>query len=173
MSFSFNQSIEILANTPNVISAILGNLSDHWVNTNEGGNTWTAKEVVAHLILCEETNWLTRAKIILSYTPNQVFAPIDMTAHFHIAEKYTLNDLLNKFQQLRKTGLEELNRCNLREQDLQRKGIHPVTGEVTLQQIIATWVVHDMTHISQIARVIAKQNKEAVGSFQQFLKILN
>lgn len=173
MQFNINQWLEVLKNTPEVVFAMLHNLSEEWISQNEGENTWTAKEVLAHLVLCEETNWLLRARIILSDNRDKTFDLIDMTAHLEIARNQSLQELLHKFRELRKTGVEELKSYHLQEQDFLKTAIHPVTGEVNLQQVISTWLTHDMTHIAQIARIIAIQNKDLVGSFKQYLSILN
>jgi hypothetical protein len=172
MKFSLDKSLEILESTPNVISSMLQNLSKDWTNNNEGENTWTAKEVVAHLIVCEETNWLPRIKIILK-SPETVFSPIDMQAHFEIAKKSSLTDLLFQFSGHRKKGIGELQKMNLQESDFLKTGTHQIAGKIMLKEIIATWATHDLAHIAQIARIMAKQNKELVGNFKQFLKILN
>ncbi|MFQ3575997.1 MAG: DinB family protein, partial [Cytophagales bacterium] len=161
MKFSLDKSLEILKSTPNVISVMLQNLSDEWTNGNEGENTWTAKEVVAHLIVCEETDWLPRIKIILN-SPETVFSPIDMQAHFEIAKNNELQTLLNVFKEHREMCLNQLKSFELSESDFLKTGIHPKCGEVTLQQVLSTWVAHDMSHIAQIARIIAKQNSELV-----------
>lgn len=173
MKFSLNKSLEILENTPFVLSALLNNLSEEWTSTNEGSNTWTAKEVVAHLIVCEETDWLPRAKIILSNHQDKTFTPIDMVAHFEIAKNKPLKDLISDFKRLRENGINEIKAFSLQETDLKKTAIHPKLGEVNLQQLIATWVTHDLTHIAQISRIMAKQNKENVGAFVTFLNILN
>lgn len=173
MNFSLEKSLEILENTPHVVSTLLRNLSDDWTIKNEGENTWSAKEVVAHLIVCEETDWLTRARIILSDKQDKTFVPIDMTAHFEIAQNNSLKDLLFQFKQLREIGTDELKAFNLQEHDFLKTANHPVLGAVNLQQLIATWVTHDLTHIAQIARVIAKQNNDLVASFKTYLSILN
>src|SRR6478672_7865835 len=173
MQFNSNEWLEVLKNTPEVVFAMLHNLNEEWINQNEGGNTWTVKEVVAHVILCEETTWLPRARIILSDQQDKTFGLIDMTAHLEIARNHSLQQLLHQFRALRKRGIEELEAYDLKEQDLSKTGIHSVTGAVNLQQVIATWLAHDMTHLAQIARIIAKQNNELVGSFQQYLSILN
>lgn len=172
MKFSLDKHLEILENTPNVFFALLQNLNDEWTNRNEGENTWTAKEVVAHLIVCEETDWLPRIKIILN-SPEIVFSPIDMQAHFAMAQQYSLGELLFQFTAHRKKGIEELKEMNLQENDFLKTGTHPVAGKIMLQELIATWTTHDLTHIAQIARVMAKQNQTSVGNFKQFLKILN
>ena len=172
MKFSINKSLEILQNTPNVMTSLLHNLSDEWTTNNEGENTWTAKEVLAHLILCEQTDWLPRAKIILSNNDHKIFEPLDMVAHFEIAKNNSLKDLINEFKRLREIGINEIKSFNLQDTDFNKTANHPVIGEVNLQQIFSTWVTHDLTHIAQIARVIAKQNKENVGAFATFLTIL-
>jgi hypothetical protein len=172
MYFDYEKSVEILTNTPKAVSAILNNLSEYWIDKNEGGSTWTAKQVVAHLIVCEQTDWVPRIQIILN-DHGRVFAPIDMHAHYQIASNNDLASLLNKFSELRMAGLRELELFNLKDADFKKEGIHPSIGPVSLQQIISAWVTHDLTHISQIARVMAKQNSELVGGFRQYLKILN
>lgn len=172
MEFSIYKSLEILKNTPNVLTSLLHNLSDDWTTNNEGENTWTTKEVLAHLIVCEETDWLPRVKIIHENGLEKKLISIDMTAHFEIAKCNSLKDLLFQFKQLRENGIVKLISYHIQESDLLKTAKHPVLGEVTLQQLIATWVTHDLTHIAQIARVIAKQNKENVGAFATFLTIL-
>jgi len=172
MKFSLNKSLEIIENTPLVVSALLNNISDQWTISNEGKNTWTAKEVVAHLIVCEQTDWLPRAKIILSDNQDKTFAPIDMLAHFDLAKNNSMKDLIKEFKRLRETGINEIKGLNLQKTDLNKTAIHPKVGELNLQQLIAAWAIHDLTHIAQIARIMAKQNKENVGVFATFLTIL-
>ena len=172
MKFSLNKSMEILENTPFVISSLLNNLSDEWILFNEGENTWTAKEVVAHLIICEETDWLPRMKIILCESPNKTFVQIDMFAHFDLAKCNSLLYLIDNLKLLRASAVKEIKTFNLQEKDFQKSANHPKLGEVNLQQLIAAWVTHDLTHIAQIARILAKQNKENVGAFSTFLNIL-
>ncbi len=172
MKFSLQKSFEILENTPKVLATFLNPLSKEWTDVNEGDKTWTVKEVVAHLIVCEETDWLPRVRIILSDQGNKVFEPIDMNAHFRLAQKYSLVELLKTFAQRREEGLIQIKLLNLQEVDLKNSATHPALGEITLQQLIATWVTHDLTHIAQISRVMAKQNKENVGAFATYLKIL-
>lgn len=172
MEFSFNKIVEVLSNTPDTVFALLHNLSEDWINRNEGDSTWTVKEVVAHLIECEETNWMPRIRIILN-SPDQVFAPMDMQAHFEIAKSCSLQELLKKFRQLRANGINELKEYKLQEGDFFKAANHPVIGEVMVHQLISAWAAHDMAHLAQIARIIAKQNKEFVGGFKQYLNILN
>jgi uncharacterized damage-inducible protein DinB len=172
MNFSLDRSLEILENTPRVLSSMLNNLSEDWTTTNEGENTWSPKEVIAHLIVCEKTNWIIRAKLILSDSPDKTFIPIDMVAHFKLSKNNSLQELLKEFSQLRENAIKELTRVKLEEADFMKTAIHPKLGEVNLQQVIATWVTHDLAHITQISRVMAKQNKENVGPFETFLRIL-
>lgn len=173
MKFSLNKSLEILEGTPDILSAMLNSLSEEWILENEGENTWSAKEILAHLIICEKTNWLIRAKIILSDSPDRTLVPIDMMGHFELSKNSLLHDLLREFKQLREGNIKELKNLHLGENDFKKTATHPKLGEVNLQQLLATWVTHDLNHIAQISRVIAKQNKENVGPFIAFLKILN
>ncbi|WP_026462519.1 DinB family protein [Adhaeribacter aquaticus] len=173
MQFSLSKSLEVLERTPQVLFSMLNNLSSQWIEANEGENTWTPKEIVAHLIICEKTNWLTRAKIILSDSTDKILSPIDMMGHFDLAKNSSLQDLLKGFSRLRECSLDELKKLSSDESSLQKTAMHPKVGEVSLQQLIATWVTHDLSHITQISRVMARQQKEQVGPFEVFLKILN
>lgn len=172
MEFSLDKSLEILSNTPVVVSSLLQNLSDDWINHNEGENTWTVKEVLAHFIVCEEINWMPRIRLILD-NPESVFAPMDMQVHFELTKKHSLSELLVQFDQLRSDGIHELKAYELQEKDFLKTATHPVIGTVSMSQLIATWTAHDMTHLAQIARILAKQNKNLVGNFNQYLTILN
>lgn len=172
MKFSINKSLEILENTPLVISSFLNNLSEEWTINNEGINTWSVKEVVAHLIVCEKTDWLPRVKIILSDFHNKDLDPINMKEHFDISNNSTLNDLILNFKHLRESVIKEIRSFNLQETDFKKTAIHPKLGEINLQELIAAWTVHDLTHITQISRIMAMQYKENVGGFASFLGIL-
>jgi hypothetical protein len=171
MEFSISSSIEVLENTPATVAALLHNLSPCWTNANEGKDTWTAKEVVAHLIVCEETNWLPRARTILSDAADGTFAAVDMNAHFELAAGRSLPALIDCFKSLRKSGIAELKRLNISESDLQKSAGHPKIGRVTLQQLIAAWTAHDLSHIVQIARIMAMQQKQHSGPFVSFLSL--
>lgn len=172
MKFTLSKSLEIIEKTPNILSAMLSGLSEEWINGNEGENTWTAKEVVAHLIFCENTDWMPRVRIMLSDNANKTLERIDMTAHFEIAKSNSLETLLNEFKTLRENSIAELKNFNLQNADYTKSAFHPKIFEVNLQQLIATWVTHDLSHITQIARVLAKQYKNEVGAFAAYLKIL-
>ena len=159
MESSIKNSVDVLNNTPNVLSALMNNLSDKVLNSNEGENTWSVKEVIAHLVICEETNWLQRIKIILSDQNDKVFAPIDLLAHFDIAQNNSISSLLERFKENRKINISEIEVLDIQESDFVKTAVHPVIGKVNLNELLSTWVAHDLTHLSQITRVMAKQYK--------------
>ena len=172
MHFNCAQSIEILQRTPAVLRSMLEGLSYEWISTNEGKETWSAYDVVGHLIHGELTDWMPRAEIILSETGSRRFTPFDRFAQFEVSGEKSMEELLNEFEQLRKKNIEQLRSKNITEEQMEEKGIHPDFGEVTLSQLLSTWVVHDLNHIAQIARVMAKQYKDAVGPWTAYLRIL-
>jgi uncharacterized damage-inducible protein DinB len=167
--FSIKKSIEILERTPKVLINMLEGLSVEWTNQNEGPKTWTVFDVVGHLIHGEKTDWLPRTELILSIDYKKKFQPF---AQFEVSKGKTLHVLLNEFQSIRRISIEKLNNLNISEDDLIKTGIHPSFGEVSLAQLLATWVVHDLDHIAQIARIMAKQYKDDVGPWVEYLKIL-
>jgi uncharacterized damage-inducible protein DinB len=173
MIFSLIKSLEVLQNTPGVIASLTNNLSEEWLTMNEGYGTWTVKEVVSHLIVCEQTNWLVRAKIILSNQNVKEFSPIDMTTHFEVAQNNSVESLVRQFKQLREDGLRDILSLDLQESDFLKTANHSLLGEVSLKQLVSTWVAHDLTHISQITRIIAKQYKDELGPFIEFMKRLD
>jgi hypothetical protein len=172
MAFSLEKSIEILERTPDVLYTMLYGISDDWTQHNEGGETWSVFDVVGHLIHGEKADWVTRAEIILSENPDKKFEPFDRFAQFEESKGKTLVQLLEEFKLLRKKNIERLLSKNLVEKDFDKTGIHPSFGEVKLSQLLSTWVAHDLDHISQISRVMAKQYKEEVGPWIEYLKIL-
>jgi hypothetical protein len=165
-------ALPILERTPNVIEALLYGLPDEWVLRNEGADTWSAYDVVGHLIHGEKEDWLVRTNIILGEGDKQ-FKPFNRTAMFEDSKGKTLNQLLDEFKSLRKDNLLQLQAINFTDELLNRTGIHPKFGTVTLRQLLSTWVVHDLTHINQITRVMGKQYDAAVGPWKEFLGILN
>jgi hypothetical protein len=173
MKHSLEKSFEILERTPAVLRTLLGNLHDDWVMNNEGPETFSPYDVVGHLIHGEKTDWITRMKIILESGLSRPFDPYDRFAQFEESKGKSLQQLLDEFGQLRKTNLEWLQSLDLTEEDLDKKGLHPSLGEVTLRNLLATWVVHDLTHIAQITRVMAKQYKEEMGPWPEFFRILS
>ena len=173
MSFTVEKSIEILERTPEVLETMLQNVSADWTENNEGGETWSVFDVLGHLVHGEKTDWIARMEIILSDAPDKNFAPFDRFAQFEDSKGKTLRELLKEFKGLRKKNVDVLRSKKLTTENLEQKGVHPAFGEVTLRQLLATWTVHDLDHISQISRVMAKQYKEDVGPWTQYLKILN
>ena len=172
MNFDLKKAIEILERTPSVLESLLGNLSDDWTSRNEGENTWSPYDVVGHLIHGENTDWLPRTKIILSRGTNTDFEPYDRFAQFENSKGKSLRQLLSTFKKLRKANMDELKFMNFEENELELTGIHPEFGAVTLRQLLAAWVVHDLGHIVQISRVMAKQYKEEAGPWVKYLTVL-
>lgn len=172
MEFNLKATTDILERTPATLTALLSGLSDQWTMTDEGAETWSPYVVIGHLIHGERTDWIARLDIILSDGENKTFASFDRFAQFSESKGKTLTELLNEFANLRKNNLEILNSKNLTESDFTRQGIHPVFGPVTLAQLLSTWAVHDLNHLSQIARVMAFQYKEEVGPWIEYLRIL-
>jgi len=172
MTFSIDQAFEILGRTPGVYESLLSGLSDEWTRNNEGPETWSPYNIVAHLIAGEKTDWIPRAKIILSDSENKTFEPFDMEAHFKTDQSIPIEDLLAEFKSLRKECLEELKAMQIDEKKMAETGIHPELGEANLKELLSTWVVHDLGHIAQVSRVMAKQYKTEVGPWSKFLGIL-
>ena len=173
MAFSLKRSVEILERTPDVLYTMVYGISDDWTQHNEGGETWSVFDVVGHLIHGEKADWVTRAEIILSENPDKKFAPFDRLAQFEESKGKTLSQLLDEFERVRKDNISWLKALKLSEADLDKKGMHPKLGEVTLRNLLATWVVHDLTHIAQVTRVMAKQYKEEMGPWPEFFRILS
>ncbi len=173
MEFSFSKSIEILQNTPQTLQSYLSGLSDEWIKNNEGPDTWSPYVILGHLIHGEKTDWMTRVKIILNDSGNKEFTPFDRFAQLRENQNRSLSDLLSDFKILREKNLKELKFLNISENQLELEGMHPDLGPVTLRELIATWTAHDLGHIAQISRVMAKQYKNEVGPWLKYLRILN
>jgi hypothetical protein len=163
MNFTLSKSIEILERTPDILIAMLYDVSADWALNNEGGETWSVYDIAGHLIQGEKTDWIPRMEIILSDKPDKTFEPFDRFAQFEESKEGSLNQLLDEFKRLRKKNIEHLLSKKITKKNSEEKGIHPAFGEVTLSQLISTWAVHDLNHIAQIARVMAKQYKAEVG----------
>ena len=172
MNFDLAKSIEILERTPEVLIVMLQNIDDDWTSNNEGLETWNVYDIIGHLIEGEKTDWIPRMEIVLSDKQDKTFEPFDRFAQFEISKGKSLKELLEEFKGLRKKNLEHLRSKKLTTKDYEKKGIHPTFGEVTLSQLLSTWTVHDLNHIAQISRVMAKQYKVEVGPWIKFLKIL-
>jgi len=164
--------IRILHNTAPALKAMLSGIGDELIYANEGANTWTPFDVIGHLIVCEETNFMQRIKMILSSTGKTNLQPIDMTAQFEQNKQRSLSELLREFEKLRNDNLAELNAIQLSGPQLVKEANHPTLGTITLQNILATWAAHDLSHIAQITRVMAKQYTGDIGPFVQYLRIL-
>lgn len=172
MKFDLSKSILILERTPAVLNSLLGDLPNDWILPNEGKETWSPYDVIGHLVHGEKTDWISRAKIILSEGTDKSFKPFDRFAQFEESKGKSINQLLDDFNILRKNNLTELKSLNITEQQLQLEGRHPEFGVVTLRQLLSTWVAHDLGHIAQISRVMAKQYVDEVGPWKAYLGIL-
>lgn len=173
MKYSLEKSYQVLERTPEVLKELLGGLDDEWIMSNEGAETFSPYDVIGHLIHGEKTDWATRAKIILEFGLSKPFTPWDRFAQYEESKGKTLDQLLRQFKKVRKENVAWLRSVKLTETDLDKKGMHPKLGEVTLRNLLATWVVHDLTHMAQITRVMAKQYKEEMGPWPEFFRILS
>lgn len=162
----------MLARTPSVLRAWLGDLSTEWTDANEGPGTWSAYDIVGHLNHGERTDWIPRAELILAQGDKRRFEPFDRFAHTRASEGKTLHQLLEEFAELRAANLATLESWRLTEAELSLTGIHPAFGIVTLKQLLATWVAHDLNHIAQAARAMAHQYRDAVGPWHQYLGVM-
>jgi uncharacterized damage-inducible protein DinB len=172
MEFSIEKSIPLLRNTPNVLKAITAGVDDEWLYTNEGGDTWSVYDIVGHLVHGERTDWMARMEKVLS-TDDKEFVPFDRFAQFTESKGKSLAQLLDEFEQARTENIRLLLSKNITKEQHNEEGIHPAFGRVTLAQLLSTWVAHDLGHIGQVARVMAKQYKEAVGPWVEYLRILH
>lgn len=173
MEFQLDQAKEILRRTPATLNALLADLPNDWVLSNEGPETWSPYDVIGHLIEGEETDWIPRARIILEQGETRPFDKFDRFAMFRKSKGQSLLELLAQFEQLRGESLRQLDEMKLTPELLQKRGMHPALGVVTLSQLLSAWVVHDLGHIRQIVRVMAKQYREAIGPWTEYLTIVN
>ncbi|MBA3887746.1 MAG: DinB family protein [Acidobacteria bacterium] len=173
MSFQLPDGIAVLERTPATFRALLGDVPDPWTTCNEGPDTFSAFDNVGHLIHGERTDWIPRAGIILAQGASRRFEPYDRFAHIHESAGMSLAELLDEFGRLRAENLSILRGWNLSEEELALEGEHPALGPVTLRQLLATWVAHDLGHLAQTARVMAKRYRDAVGPWRAFLPIMD
>lgn len=173
MAFDLTDGIAALTRTPVTLRAMLGELGPTWTATTEGPDTWSPYDIVGHLLHGELTDWIPRAELILARGPNRRFVPYDREAHFRESRGRSLGDLLDAFAEARRANLATLAGWRLSEAQLAWEGEHPAFGPVTLRQLLATWVVHDLGHVAQVARVMAKQYRDAVGPWRAYLPILD
>lgn len=172
MEFDFDKSIVLLQATPLTLQSWLAQLPADWILSSEGGDTWSPFDVVGHLIHGEKTDWIPRAEVILSEKDNKEFEPFDRFAMFTDSKGKTIQDLLSEFEELRRQNIERLQSLQITEADFDKTGLHPDLGIVTLRQLISTWVAHDLDHLGQIAWILARQYKEEVGPWREYLGIL-
>lgn len=172
MDFDLQAAVPVLSRTPDVLNGLLRNLPDAWISGTEGPDTWSPFDVVGHLIQGERADWIPRVRHLLAHGENVPFPAFDRFAQFEASRGKTLAELLDTFRALRADSLRQLAELNLRSADLSRAGKHPAFGRVTLAQLLATWVAHDLDHIVQIARVMGRQYTTAVGPWRQYLRII-
>jgi hypothetical protein len=172
MEHNFSDSISLLARTPAALDGLLRDLPETWTLGNEGENSWSVVDVVGHLIHGDRTDWMPRTRIIMEFGETRTFVPFDMSGHKGEIQGKSLGQLLDEFARLRSKNLDELRAMKLRPEDLERRGRHPEFGTITLSQMLATWAVHDLTHVHQISRVMAYQYREFVGPWSAYLGVL-
>ncbi|HLX75117.1 MAG TPA: DinB family protein [Terriglobales bacterium] len=173
MQHNLQNTVSLLARTPAALNALLRDLPENWVLSNEGENTFSAFDVVGHLIHGERTDWMPRARMILEFGETRAFEPFDRFAQARESQGKSLGQLLDEFSRLRSENLNQLHGLNLRPEDLQRHGRHPALGIVTLSQLLAAWAAHDLTHLHQISRVMAHQYRQAVGPWSKYLGVMH
>ncbi len=173
MDFDVTHGFEILERTPATVSALLTGLSDEWILVNEGGDTFTPRDVIGHLIGGEETDWVERTKMILEHGVDKPFPPFDRFSFREDYKDVSLAEMLATFRDLRARNLDHVRSLGIQPEQLELEGAHPDLGTVTLRQLLATWTVHDLAHIRQIARVMAKQYRDAVGPWRKYLRVLD
>ena len=172
MAFRLEEAIQVLERTPAVLRAMLAGLSERWVMNNCGPETWAPFDVLGHLIHGEKTDWIPRARIILEHGPSRAFEPFDRYAQYAASRGKKMDELLEEFEWLRKQSLASLRAMKLNEPQLDLPGTHPALGPVTLRNLLATWVCHDLNHIHQIAKAMAYQYRSEVGAWREYITIL-
>ena len=171
MEHNLSSTVALLTRTPATLDALLRSLPVEWTRSNEGGDTWSAFDVVGHLIHAERTDWMPRVKTILGTWEPRPFEPFDRLGHVREVQGKSLEQLLDEFARARADSLAALQALNLTQDDLDRRGLHPTLGPVTLSQLLATWAAHDLTHLHQLSRVMAHQYRDAVGPWSQYLGV--
>ena len=173
MDLELTTATAVLERTPHTLRALLAGLGSDWTDATEGPETWSPYVIVGHLVHGERTDWIPRARLILAQGPERLFAPYDRFAQFQDSQGKSLIELLDEFARLRAENLAALADWGLTNAHLALEGQHPVFGTVTLRQLLATWVAHDLGHLAQTARVMAKQYRDAVGPWRAYLPILD
>lgn len=173
MPFDLAEGIAVLEQTPGTLRTLLAGLPTSLTDATEGPETWSPTVVVGHLIHGEKADWIPRARIILAQGADRRFAPFDRMAQFRESAGKPLAVLLDEFAEARTASLETLRSWQLDESHLELLGEHPEFGAVSLRQLLATWVAHDLGHLTQITRVMAKQYREAVGPWRRYLSVMD
>ena len=173
MDFRLTHALEVLERTPRTFRELLGGLSEAWTTPNEGPDTFSAFDNLGHLVHGERTDWIPRARIILAQGAERRFEPYDRFAQYHESRGKSTTQLLDEFERLRAGNLATLREWSLSERELSLEGEHPSLGTVTLRQLLSAWVAHDLGHVAQTARVLAKQYREAVGPWREYLPVLD
>lgn len=171
--FDVDEAAAILSRTPDVVEALVGALPDGWQHVREGEGTWSPFDVVGHLIHGEKTDWMSRARRILESGESVPFDPFDREAQLRDSAGRSMSEMLAELSALRAANVQTLQRLELTEADLDRRGVHPELGPVTLRQLLATWVAHDFDHIMQIARVLGRQYTDEVGPWSAYLRVIS
>ena len=170
--FSLAEATAVLTRTPTILNTLLRGLPSVWVRCNEGKDSWNAFDIVGHLIVGERTDWMPRVRIVLENGEARPFDPFDRFEQLKESQEKSMEQLLGDFARLRTENLAALRALNLQPGDLTRRGRHPALGVVTLSELLATWVVHDLTHMHQLSRVMAHQYRDAVGPWSAYLGVL-
>lgn len=173
MKYNLIQAISVLEKTPETLIHLLSDLPIEWTHQNEGLDTWSPYDVIGHLVHGEKTDWIPRLEIVLSISGGKTFTPYDRFAQFEMSKGKSLKDLLYEFTRLRRENIATLRSKNINEKDLDKQGIHPELGPISLRNMLAAWVVHDLGHLAQISRVMAKQYKHEIGPWTKYLTIVN
>jgi hypothetical protein len=171
VKFLLEEAIPVLEHTPAVLKALLDEAPASWIRAREGPEAWSPSQIVGHLIHGERTDWIPRARIILKQEKYRLFDPFDRFAE--LDSDRPLRDRLEEFERLRAESVATLRGWNLKDKDLDLTGDHPELGAVTMRQLLATWVVHDVSHIAQITRTMAREYTEAVGPWTAYFRILH
>ena len=172
MDFAFEDALPLLTRTPGVLRSLLADLPEPWIRATEGPDTWSPFDIVGHLIHGERTDWIVRTEILLTHGETHPFTSFDRFAQFEASRGKTLKQLLDTFAEARGASLRRLQGLGLGAEDLNRRGLHPELGPVTLGELLATWVTHDLSHLAQIARVMGRQYTAAVGPWRAYLPML-
>jgi uncharacterized damage-inducible protein DinB len=173
VKFTLEEGLPVLRSTPAVLRSLLWGLPDPWVRSTEGPDTWSPFDIVGHLIHGERTDWIPRLELMLAHGEERPFTPFDRFAQFEASRGKSLHELLDTFAELRAANLVRLESHQLSRQDFRRRGRHPELGPVTLGELLATWVAHDLSHVAQVARVMGRQYTDAVGPWRAYLPMLD